>query len=124
MTEPQSNQRNIHISRGDYRETNVNDHGTYVEGDYYNNSQQKQIFVELAAEINQIMEQHSKTYPFDTKQVATETIKSIKSNPGTVQRLRSAFKKGSVSALEQFLNHPAASFIIGALEDWQENNKL
>jgi hypothetical protein len=31
-----------------------------------------------------------------------------------------AFKTGSVSALEQFLNHLESSFIIAALEDWQK----
>jgi hypothetical protein len=33
----------------------------------------------------------------------------------------SALKAGGVSAFEQLLNHPAASFVIGALEDWKNS---
>jgi hypothetical protein len=32
----------------------------------------------------------------------------------------SALGAGGTAALEQLLNHPAASFVIGALGDWQE----
>ncbi|WP_238361207.1 hypothetical protein [Iningainema tapete] len=32
----------------------------------------------------------------------------------------SALKSGGIQALAQLLNHPAASFVIGALEDWQK----
>ena len=44
----------------------------------------------------------------------------IDSNPTLTARILSALKVGSVKAFEQFLSHPAASFVIGALEDWQK----
>lgn len=41
-------------------------------------------------------------------------------DPSLAQRIISALGAGSTSALEQFLNHPAASFVMAALEDWQK----
>jgi hypothetical protein len=36
-------------------------------------------------------------------------------------RIVSALKTGGIQALGQMLNHPAASFAIAALEDWQKS---
>ena len=47
----------------------------------------------------------------------------IDSNPNLTARILSALKVDSVKAFEQFLNHPAASFVIGALEDWQKTKR-
>ncbi|MCC5638250.1 hypothetical protein LC593_20910 [Nostoc sp. CHAB 5844] len=55
--------------------------------------------------------------------IATETISQIDSNPTLAARIFSALKAGGVSAFEQFLNHPAASFVIGALEDWEKTKE-
>ncbi len=64
-----------------------------------------------------------KSYPTETTTgkmaLATETIKCIENNPTLNKRIFSALKTGSVKAFEQFLSHPAASFVIGALEDWE-----
>ncbi|PAX53188.1 pentapeptide repeat-containing protein [Brunnivagina elsteri] len=119
---------NRHINTGrDYRETNVNDQGTYVEGDYHNNSQQKQSLAEAAAEIQNLLEQLDKSYPSDTTtgkmEIATRAIEYIDSNPDLATRLSSALKAGSVQAFTQFLNHPAASFVVGALDDWQKTKR-
>ncbi len=118
--------RNIQAGR-DYRETHVNDQGTYVEGDYYNNPEQKQTLAEAAAEIQQLLEQLEKSYPTDTTTgkmaLATEAIAQIENNPNLTARILSALKVGSVKAFEQFLSHPAASFVIGALEDWQKTKE-
>lgn len=86
--------------------------------------EQKQNLAEAAAEIQQLLEQLEKSYPTETTTgkmtVATETIKHIESNPTLNKRILSALKTGGVKAFEQFLSHPAASFVIGALEDWQK----
>ena len=52
--------------------------------------------------------------------LATEVMERIESNPNLMKRIFSALKAGGISAFEQALNHPAASFVIGALEDWKE----
>ena len=86
--------------------------------------EQKQNLAEAAAEIQQLLEQLEKSYPTETTagkmEVATQTIKCIENNPTLSKRILSALKTGGVKAFEQFLSHPAASFVIGALEDWQQ----
>jgi aspartokinase len=83
---------------------------------------------EAAAEIQQILDQLSQTYPSNTMsdrmQLASKAITHIENNPSLMQRVLSALKAGSISALSQALNHPSASFVITALEDWQKTKKL
>lgn len=115
--------RNIHIGSGNYNERIE---GDYIQGNYYAASKQENL-AEAAAEIQKLLEQLDKSYPIDTTlgkmQVATETIKAIENNPMRIQRVTSALKAGGVQALAQLLNHPAASFVISALEDWQKNKE-
>ncbi|NEU71360.1 CHAT domain-containing protein [Hassallia byssoidea VB512170] len=115
-----TDKRSINIGTGNYNERIE---GNYVQGNYYANSE-KQSITEVAAEIQKILEQLDKSYPADTTlgkmQIAAETIKSIENNPSFVERILSASKAGGVQAFGQLLNHPAASFVIAALEDWQK----
>ena len=89
-----SDNRNIQTGR-DYRETHVNDQGTYVEGDYYNNAEQKQTLADAAAEIQALLEQLEKSYPTDTTKgkmaLATEAITLVgaaRSNTGAGRNYR------------------------------------
>lgn len=113
--------RDIHIGTGNYNEHIKSDY--YIQGNYYDNAKQ-QNQRDAAAEIQKLLEQLDNTYPTDTTvgkmQIAAETIKTIENNPTLAQRVTSALKSGGVQALTQLLNHPAASFAIGALEDWQK----
>ena len=89
--------------------------------------QQKQNLAQAAAEIQALLEQLDKTYSTDTTkgkmELAASAIAQIDSNPTLTARILSALKVGSVKAFEQFLSHPAASFVIGALEDWQKTKE-
>jgi hypothetical protein len=97
--------------------------GNYVEGNY-NASGNERNLAESAAEIQKLLEQLSKSYSSDTfsgkVNIANETIIAIENNPTLAARILSALKMGGVAAFEQFVNHPAASFVIGALDDWQK----
>ncbi|MDB9372906.1 hypothetical protein [Nodularia sphaerocarpa] len=112
--------RFINTGGGNYNE-HIN--GNYIQGNYYA-ARQPQGLAEAAAEIQNILEQLEKSYSSETAlgkmAIATETISQIDSNPALSARIFSALKAGGVSAFEQFLNHPAASFVIAALEDWQK----
>ena len=128
-----SGDRTINTSGGNYnesgtykeREINLNDQASYAEGDYYNSSQPQQTLAESAAEIQQLLDQLSQTYPTDTTKgkmaVAAAAIEQIENNHTLTERILGALKAGSIQALGQALNHPAASFVIGALEDWQKS---
>ncbi|MEB3179764.1 MAG: hypothetical protein VKL59_12120 [Nostocaceae cyanobacterium] len=81
---------------------------------------QPQTLSEAAAEIQKLLEQLSKSYPANTteKEIANAAIKRIENNPTLSGKVISALKAGGTQALAQSLNHPAASFVIAALEDW------
>ncbi|MGI2906210.1 CHAT domain-containing protein [Tolypothrix sp. VBCCA 56010] len=115
-----ADQRTINIKSGNYNERIE---GNYVQGNYYANSE-KQSLTEVAADIQKLLEQLDKFYPTDTTlgkmQIAAETIKSIENNFSLKERILSVLKASSVEAFGQLLNHPAASFVIAALEDWQK----
>ncbi|MCU0533943.1 MAG: pentapeptide repeat-containing protein [Hydrococcus sp. Prado102] len=112
--------RTINMGSGNYNEKID---GNYVQGNYYA-AAHKQSLAEAATEIQQLLEQLSKTYPTNTKPekmvVAAKAVEEIENNPTLSHRILSALKAGSISALEQALNHPAASFVISALDDWQQ----
>jgi glycosylphosphatidylinositol transamidase (GPIT) subunit GPI8 len=87
--------------------------------------EQQKNLAEAAKEIQQLLEQLSKTYPTvtmsDKMKLAAEATQQIEQNPTLMQKIISALKAGSTTALEQSLNHPAASFVIAAFEDLQKN---
>lgn len=91
------------------------------------NEAQQRNLAEVAAEIQQLLEQLEKSYPTNTTtdkmQIAIGVMSQIDSNPTLAGRILSALKAGGISVFEQLLNHPAASFVIGALADWQDTKE-
>ncbi len=117
--------KNIQIGSG-----NIEGNITFNSGSIFNtvgNVKGDQIVsvAEAAAEIQTLLEQLSQVHPtssvLERMQTATEAVAYIEKNPTLMKRIFTALKAGGVSALEQNLNHPAASFVIAALEDWQES---
>ncbi|NMG21548.1 pentapeptide repeat-containing protein, partial [Brasilonema bromeliae] len=94
------------------------------QANQYNYSPETKSLADAAKEIQTLLDHLSQTYRTDTMTAkcafANEVIQRIDNDPSLTQRILSAFSAGSISALEQFLNHPAASFVINALEDWQK----
>ncbi|MFB2892078.1 pentapeptide repeat-containing protein [Aerosakkonemataceae cyanobacterium BLCC-F50] len=91
------------------------------------NEAEQRNLAETAAEIQQLLEQLDKSYSTDTTAgkmaITTEAIKQIESNPTLLARIMSALKAGGVAALDSALDHPAASFVIAALQDLHETGK-
>lgn len=70
--------------------------------------EQKQNLADAAAEIQQLLNQLSKTNPTATPQEITNTIEQeIKSNPKLKDRLIAALKAGGLETLKTIFNHPA-----------------
>lgn len=117
---------NIFDQSGNFGIGNMSD-GTIQSGakiaGVINEAQQRNL-AETAAEIQQLIEQLEKSYPTNTTtgkmKVADELISRIDSNPTLTTRILSALEAGSISAFEQLLNHPAASFFINVLADWKK----
>ncbi|HAX89251.1 MAG TPA: hypothetical protein DCY91_24085 [Cyanobacteria bacterium UBA11370] len=97
-------------------------HGNNIVHNY--NNTEKQSLAEAAKEIQDLIEQLSTTYNTDSmmaKVAFAEEIKNqVNGNPNLGGRILSAGKAGGVAAIGQFLNHPLASFVIAALEDWEK----
>ncbi|BAZ83629.1 hypothetical protein PN497_20335 [Sphaerospermopsis kisseleviana CS-549] len=93
----------------------------------YSSSEQKQNLAEATAEIQALLEQLSQSYPTETMSgkmaLAAEATQRIENNPTLMQKTISALRAGGTAALEQALSHPAASFVIAALDDWNKNNQ-
>lgn len=93
----------------------------------YNYNPETKSLASVAIEIQALLDRLSQIYPTDTMAakvtLATEAIQYIDNNPSFAQRIIRALQSGSISALEQFLSHPAASFFISALEDWQKTRE-
>jgi hypothetical protein len=91
------------------------------------NEAQQRNLAEAAAEIQQLLENLEKSHPANTTAgkmaIATEAISQIDSNPILAAGILSVLKAEGISAFEQLLNHPAASFLVGALADWQETKE-
>ncbi len=88
------------------------------------NEGQQQNLDEAAKEIHQLLRQLEQSYPTDTTagkmRLAASAAKKIENQPTMKKRIISALKQGGTGAFEQALNHPAASFLIGAIEGWQK----
>jgi len=88
------------------------------------NEAEKQNLAEAAAEIRQVWEELSRTYPsHTTKQkiiVAAEVIDRIESDPAWKQRAINALKQGGLAAFEKAIDNPGGAFIVEAIKGWQE----
>lgn len=94
--------------------------GDAVAGNKIVNAQN---LTEAAKEIQDLIEQLAQTHPTDTMPAkvsfANAIVQRIDANTSLSQRILSAGKAGSIAAIGQVLNHPLASFVIAAIEDWQ-----
>lgn len=95
-----------------------------VKNSFNTTKQDFAAIAEIAAEIQSLLEQLEKFYSTETTtgkmKIATEAIECIDRDPNLAKPILSALKAGDISSLQQLLNHPAASFTIAALQDWQK----
>ncbi|MCT7979797.1 hypothetical protein [Laspinema olomoucense] len=57
-------------------------------------------------------------------QIAAEAVKRMENNPRLSEQIRSAIAQSGIQEFQQRLKHPAAHFVIGALEDWQKTQNI
>ena len=106
----------VHMSGGKIEDN------TEVGGEI--NETEEQDLTQVAAEIQALLEQLEKTYPTNTTlgkvAIAEEAIQCIDKDPQLTTKILSALKSGGTSALESLLDHPAVSFVLAAIADWQQ----
>ncbi|NJL21116.1 MAG: pentapeptide repeat-containing protein, partial [Leptolyngbyaceae cyanobacterium SM1_3_5] len=115
----------------DLRGANIANYANKLEGNarqqakqYNYTAEQKQTLAEAAADIQQLLEQLSQTYPTTTQAeklaVAAKAAEEIEANPVLRSRVIGALKAGGVEALKELVDHPLVTILLAALEGWQQ----
>jgi uncharacterized protein YjbI with pentapeptide repeats len=103
----------------------VNDNGRQQANQHNYNSDGKSL-ADTAKDIQALLDQLSQNNPADSTsaklEIANLAVQRIQNDSSLGQRVLSAVNAGSISALEQLLNHPASSFFISMLEDWKKTS--
>jgi len=93
-------------------------------GTQTNYASEKQDLAAAAAEIQQLLEQLSQTYPTTTlpekMTVATKAVEEIESKPKLKSRVVGALKAAGTEALKEAIDHPVVSVLVAAIEGWTE----
>ncbi|MFN6565255.1 MAG: pentapeptide repeat-containing protein [Nostoc sp. ChiSLP01] len=88
------------------------------------NPEQKQNLVQAAAEIQQLLNQLSQTYPTATTSqrmtVVAKAVDEIESNPTLKARVIGALKAGGTEAFKELIDHPLVNILLASIEGWQE----
>lgn len=117
--EQSGNLFNGHMSGGEIKENDK-------VGAQFNEAPKTEL-AEAAKSIQALLEQLDKSYPTDTTKgkldMTGEILNQLEIDISFRDKIQSAFKAGGASALKKLLDHPAASFVIDALKDWDNNNQ-
>ena len=120
MTENNSN-----ISISDSNIASVTGEGKIDTAIIHNYSaEQKQTLAEAAKEIQQLLEQISKTsysaIPSENLEIiGRRTVEEIEKNVSLKSKTVNALKEGGKEALKELINHPAVNVVMAAFEGWQ-----
>jgi uncharacterized protein YjbI with pentapeptide repeats/tetratricopeptide (TPR) repeat protein len=77
-----------------------------------------QSLAESAREIQELLDQLSRTYP--PTEVPAKAEEAIKNNPQLKGRVVGAIKQGGKKALEELIKHPAVAILLAAIEGWEK----
>ncbi|WP_293146821.1 MULTISPECIES: hypothetical protein [unclassified Microcoleus] len=90
-------------------------------------NEEKKSFAEAAAEIQQLLDQLSQTYPTKTyiekHEVATKAMEEIEKKPDVKKKVLKALKAGGVAALMELTNNPVVKILTPMLESLLEESK-
>ena len=90
----------------------------------FNEAPQKNI-AEVAAEIQQLLEQLSQTYPTatttDKLAVVTKATEKIEKNPILKAKVVNALKAGGTEAFKEIIDHPLINILLATIEGWKES---
>jgi len=112
-----ADRRDIHIRSGNYAESI---HGHFIQGNYYA-AGQPQTLAEVAAEIQQLLNQLKETNPTETETViAAKAADEIKNNPTLKTRVLGEMKSGDKETFKKAVNNQLVNILIAIIEGWQE----
>jgi len=87
-------------------------------------TEQRQNLAEAAAEIQQLLDQLSQTYPTTTTSeqmiAVAKAIDEIENNPTLKARVIGALKSGGKEAFKELIDNPLVNILLASIEGWQE----
>lgn len=96
-----------------------------VAGVIYTESRNRDLNT-VAQEIQLLLQKLETSFPMNTTYgkigLVAEAVKQVENQPTLKQRLIAALKKGGTKAFEKAIDHPVASFFVGAVEGWTEGS--
>ncbi|MBD2504863.1 pentapeptide repeat-containing protein [Anabaena azotica] len=88
------------------------------------NPEQKQNLAQAAAEIQQLLNQLSQTYPTTTTSqkmtVVAKAVDEIERNPTLKARVIGALKAGGTEALKELIDNPLINILLASIDGWQD----
>jgi hypothetical protein len=118
-----SNQNNPNINIEKSNIASVTGQGTIntaIVEQYNFSPEEKQNLAEAAQEIQDLLNQLSKTYsppnPTNNLKIATATLEAIEKNLTLKSRVINALKVGGTEAIKELLDHPAVNILIASIE--------
>ncbi|MGK7894148.1 MAG: pentapeptide repeat-containing protein [Xenococcus sp. (in: cyanobacteria)] len=129
----QQGDRSTSIDRGNYNENvqgNYNEQtgkfgiGSMSGGEIQDNAKVAAEINEAAAEIQQLLEQLTATYPTNTSKerniVVGEAVDQIEANPTLKAKIINALKEGGKETFREAINHPLVNIFLATIEGWQD----
>ena len=93
-------------------------------GTQHNYAAEQKDLAAAAAEIQQLLEQLSQTYPTTTAveqmTVAVKAVEEIESKPKLKSRVVGALKAAGTEAFKEAIDHPVVNVFVAAIEGWVE----
>ena len=99
-----------HVSGGEFKNTKI--------AGVMNEAEQKNL-AEAAREIQELLEQLSKTYT-EEEDIASKAVKEIKNHPTLKAKTINALKYGGKEALIAAIDHPIANILMAFIEGWKD----
>jgi hypothetical protein len=117
------NQQNAQFGGGLVNADTVTAH--QIGGNITNyNPEQKQNLAQAAAEIQQLLNQLSQSYPTATTSqkmsVVAKAVDEIESDPTLKARVIGALKAGGTEAFKELIDNPLVNILLASIEGWQE----
>jgi uncharacterized protein YjbI with pentapeptide repeats len=88
------------------------------------NPEQKQNLAQAAADIQQLLNQLSQSYPTATTSekmsVVAKAVDEIESDPTLKARVIGALKAGGTEAFKELIDNPLVNILLASIEGWQE----
>ncbi|WP_225895523.1 formylglycine-generating enzyme family protein [Dendronalium phyllosphericum] len=88
------------------------------------NTEERQNLAQAAAEIQQLLNQLSHSYPTATTSekmsVVARAVDEIESNPTLKARVIGALKAGGTEAFKDLIDHPLVNILLASIDEWQE----